>query len=482
MFLPLESKLNWTNPPLITLVLVLANILVFYIAQHNDDKVAVDINEHYKESGQDLDELRAYVRYKAKLQSSEPSSGSGKGIKVTNDTFYKMRLDGEFQHKLANELIIKPGDPDYNSWRLKRDIYEQLQAGSFSSHYSFNPSKPQRNYWSTTVSSLFLHGDAGHLYGNILLLLFLGLGIEILIGRLWFLLGYLVAGICGNLLSLFANAGTNMDIMGASGAISGVMGMAIIIYGFRKINFFYFLIFYFNVIKASAIWLLPVYLLSQAIIEILFTTNTSVTSHIGGLFGGLAFMGLIGLLPNSINQSLIDEPQKKSYFEQKFTEAMSLIASMEIDKARTRLQELNKHYPNDVRIIEQLFNLAKYDPSSEDYHTLALKLLALSGSDKRTTKIIHSTYRHYATNAKPKARWTSDLLINMALKFITIDELKDAENIINSLLKSMPDFARNADGLAALAKYYKEVEPEKHERYKFMLQKMYPNNDLAKHV
>ena len=63
MFLPLDRKPDWKNPPLITLILVIANVLVFYMWQYNDDQREQTTYEYYAQSELDLIELKAYVEY-----------------------------------------------------------------------------------------------------------------------------------------------------------------------------------------------------------------------------------------------------------------------------------------------------------------------------------------------------------------------------------------------------------------------------------
>jgi len=471
MFLPLDRKPDWSNPPLVTLVLVIANVLIFYMLQFSDQRYEQDTYKYYSRSALALTELKAYVKYNADKEKSSP--------RTSHHSYAEMHLDGVFQHKLEQNLIIKPGDADYDDWRVKRDKFEQLRARSVISRYAFNPSQPTA---ITFFTSLFLHADTGHLVGNIVMLILLGLGIEILLGRSLFLLGYLASGLCANALSLLIDGDKFIYSLGASGAIAGVMGMAIVIYGLRKINFFYFLIFYFDVVKARAIWLLPIYILAQAIIEFAFETNTNIAAHIGGFLGGLAFTGILKFIPNAINQELVDQSQQQSDFEQAYSEAQALLMSMDIDKAQAKFLALDKKHPNNILIQQQLFVIAKYDPTSDEYHQLANTLLNLPGSDPTTTNAIYATYRHYANHAKPKPRWTPELLINIAGKFAANQKLTDAEKIIIALLKSAPTFSRNAEGLASLIKYYNNVDQVKYQKYKTILLERYPDSNEAQHI
>ena len=232
MFLPLDRKPDWKNPPLITLILVIANILVFYMWQFNDAQREHDTYAYYDQSELSLIELKAYVEYKLHRKKT------GQQTQVTHNTYREMQIDGDFQKLLEQELVIRPDDKDFSDWRSKRDRFEQLRDRSITSKYAFNPSQPR---FVTYFTSLFLHADSSHLFSNMILLILLGLGIEILLGRSLFLLGYIISGLSANALSVLIDGDKFIYGIGASGAIAGIMGMAIMIYGLRKINFFYFI-------------------------------------------------------------------------------------------------------------------------------------------------------------------------------------------------------------------------------------------------
>lgn len=476
MFLPLERKPDWHNPPLITLILVIANVLIFYMWQFSDQHYENDAYSYYETSNLDIIELKKYSQYRKQLSKGDRPEQDDYH---TGEFFAEMLTDGQFQNKLENDEIIKPGDPEYVEWRNSRDNFKSLLDKSVSSKYALNPSQPSL---LTYFTSMFLHADSAHLIGNMVMLILLGLGIEILLGRLLFLLGYIIAGLAGNHLYVMLHSETFSYGLGASGAITGILGMAIMIYGLRKIYFFYFLFVYFDYIRARAIWILPLYILSQAIIYFVFDSNINIAAHLGGLSAGLIFAGVLKLIPNTIRKEYVDESLAEEAYRKEFSAAQQLIASMKIDEARKKFEALAQRYHDDVRIQQQLFIISKYNPASEDYHRYAYKLLMLPGTDPATIKIIYDTYQHYASKAKPKPRWTPELLANIAIKFAAGGKLDDAEKIANILVKAMKDFEKNAEVLSALVKYYRNVDADKSTRYKNTLLDLYPDSIEAKHV
>jgi len=476
MFLPLDQKPDWRNPPLVTLILVIANVMIFYMWQFSDEKHEREAYEYYSTSGLDIIELKRYIKYK-KLENKVTEKDLTRVTNVAIDTYTEMRLDGEFQKKLFQREIIKPDDPNFVDWDSKRKKFDAYRDRVVSYKYALNPSQPST---TTYLTSMFLHGDNGHLWGNMVMLVLLGLGVEILLGRLLFFVGYMISGLAASQLYIILQSDTFSYGIGASGAIAGVLGMAVMIYGLRKIYFFYFLFVYFDFIRARAIWIIPLYILSQAIIEFVFESNINVAAHVGGFIGGLAFTGIIKLIPNAINKTEIDKSQNKANYEKEYAAAQRLVTSMNIEEAKDKFEALAKDYPNDINIQQQLFGLAKYNPASEEYHQYAQKLLNLSGSDASTVKTIHDTYRHYASKAKPKPRWTPELLCNIAIKFAANKKLSDAEKIINYLCKAAENHPGNPAALSALTKYFNGVDADKSVLYKQKLLELYPNSDEAR--
>jgi len=470
MFLPLEQKPNWRNPPLITLILVIANVLIFFMWQVNDDKYEGYASDYYQRSGLDMLELQRYIQYKKNISAN---------IIESRSTYIQMRQDGAFQKKLENDEIITPDDPVYAEWRANKDEYHVLLNRSVKTKYALNSSEPSL---LTYFTSLFIHEDNAHLIGNIVMLILLGLGIEILIGRLLFLLGYLISGLAGNYLFVIIHSDSLSYGIGASGAIAGILGMAIMIYGFRKISFFYFLFVYFDFIKARAVWILPLYFLSQAIIYFVFDSNINVEAHLGGLIGGLLFAGLLKFIPGGIVSNNADASTVNAKFENDFAKGQQLLASMKIDEAKDVFSSLEKQYPDNIKIQQQLFTIAKYNPASDDYHRYAHKLLMFPGTDSNTTRVVYETYQHYANNAKPKPRWTPDLLASIAIKLASGGNIEDAEKIANLLVNSVKEFKKNAEVLLTIAVNYKNVDEEKRANYLNMLLENYPDSEEAKGI
>ena len=101
--------------------------------------------------------------------------------------------------------------------------------------------------WKTLFTSMFLHGDPLHLLGNMLFLYIVGDNVEDRIGHLAYLVFYLLAGLAGSLVHILYSlqfGGGSTHTLGASGAISGVMGAYLIFFPRSQIKFMIWLIIF----------------------------------------------------------------------------------------------------------------------------------------------------------------------------------------------------------------------------------------------
>lgn len=88
----------------------------------------------------------------------------------------------------------------------------------------------------TLLTSMFLHGGLGHLFGNMVFLFVFGDNIEDAMGHIPYLLFYLLCGIAAALTQVVLNPSSTVPMIGASGAISGVMGAYIVLFPHGKVR------------------------------------------------------------------------------------------------------------------------------------------------------------------------------------------------------------------------------------------------------
>ena len=142
------------------------------------------------------------------------------------------------------------------------------------------------------VTHMFMHAGWLHLIGNLLILYLAGPFVEDLWGRPLYAAFYFVSGCAAALLFIAFNPGSEIPLVGASGAIAGVMGAFLVHYSRTKIKFFYMIGFFWRGTFDAAAWImLPMWFGEQFMLAVMLGAGGSGVAywaHVGGFGFGLA--------------------------------------------------------------------------------------------------------------------------------------------------------------------------------------------------
>lgn len=149
----------------------------------------------------------------------------------------------------------------------------------------------------TLFTSMFLHADIFHIGGNMLFLYVFGDNVEDAFGHFRYLLFYLICGLAADfthILSLTTSAELAIPTLGASGAISGVMGAYIVLYPRARIRTL-ILAFFIAVVSIPAVFFLGFWFLLQLLYSWLdMSGGIAYWAHIGGFVAGMILALIIG--------------------------------------------------------------------------------------------------------------------------------------------------------------------------------------------
>jgi membrane associated rhomboid family serine protease len=152
------------------------------------------------------------------------------------------------------------------------------------------------------LTSMFLHGGFLHIIMNMWFLYIFGDNIEDRLGHIRYLIFYLFCGVAAGLIHLFTNWNSNVPTIGASGAISGVMGAYLLLYPRSKILTLIFIFFFIQFIEIPAFIFLGIWILLQ-LLSARFTPNNvggvAFWAHIGGFVAGLIFIKIFDAIPRT---------------------------------------------------------------------------------------------------------------------------------------------------------------------------------------
>ena len=142
--------------------------------------------------------------------------------------------------------------------------------------------------YPTVYTSMFLHSGIWHLGGNMLYLWIFGNNIEDVLGKARFVLFYFVCGTLAALGHIATDLDSKIPMVGASGAISGVLGGYLILFPFAKIKTFIFLGFFWTIVRVPAILLLLFWVVLQIWSSVSPEAGgTAWFAHIGGFVAGV---------------------------------------------------------------------------------------------------------------------------------------------------------------------------------------------------
>jgi len=152
-------------------------------------------------------------------------------------------------------------------------------------------------HWFTLISSMFLHGGFLHLIGNMLYLWIFGNNVEDYLGHFRFILFYFACGIVAALTHAVSEFASTVPMIGASGAISGVLGAYLLLFPRARVVVMIWFFFFLRFVRVPAFVVLLLWFLIQ--ISGLFSApvqagGVALWAHVGGFVFGFAVVRLLG--------------------------------------------------------------------------------------------------------------------------------------------------------------------------------------------
>jgi membrane associated rhomboid family serine protease len=169
--------------------------------------------------------------------------------------------------------------------------------------------------WATVFSSMFIHGGFLHLAGNMLFLWVFGNSMEHHLGPVRFLLLYLVTGVAAVLSHMAIEPQSQVPLIGASGAVSGILGAYLLTFPRNRIRALIVMIL-ITVIEVPAMWLLGgwfLWQLFQGLTSLGLSNTVSVAffAHVGGFAAGLLAVAAARVITR---RPVLPQRQYSSYY------------------------------------------------------------------------------------------------------------------------------------------------------------------------
>lgn len=146
----------------------------------------------------------------------------------------------------------------------------------------------------TIFSAMFLHGGFWHLGGNMLYLWIFGNNVEDVLGHGRFLIFYFLTGALAALTQIFSDPSSPLPMVGASGAIGGILGAYLILFPGARILTLLFLFPFLRLIRLPALVVLGLWFFLQLLsLGMGAVSNVAFAAHIGGFISGLLLVKIM---------------------------------------------------------------------------------------------------------------------------------------------------------------------------------------------
>jgi membrane associated rhomboid family serine protease len=459
LIMPLHRALTRANFPWVTLGLILVNVFVFVGFELADGARYASALAFYAEHHLDTREFPLYAAWLARERGSETGT-----LARADDAMEEggvgavmfMQADATFLAELHADRIVTPETDGYDEWKADRETFDARWNDIFTERWKlrFSEVAPSR-----MLGAMFLHGSFGHLAGNMLFLAVLGLLVEGALGPWLYLVLYLAGGFGSALVSLAWRWGDAGAALGASGAIASLMGAYCVLWGLRKVRFFWWFFVVFDYVKAPALILLPFWL-GWELVNLAWNKGAHVgfDAHAGGIVCGALLALGIRALGWERRDFLDEDTAADEAADQRaaLARADEHIGRLEIPAARALLEPLAERTPEDVAVAAALYRCARYERGTPRIDAAARTVLAINAAgavDARMQKDVHDDY---VRTRGPRAAVPPSLAIALAARWPAIGGGADAAALLTRVIERAPSAAGLEAACLALARVLRE--------------------------
>ena len=370
---PINTESRVRRFPAVTVSLIALNILVFLFSNPAMNRQFGFIDEKDKE-----------------LQEIEYRSFSAEDPTAIIEYASEYAKDPIALRERINTREIGMPDELWKEWKKVYDKFQEALNQSIPMKYGFVP----RDFdFPTLITHMFIHAGFWHLFSNLVFLWLVGLNVEDDWGRPFFLGFYLLSGIVASLLDV-AITHSEGPLIGASGAISGVMGAFAVQYYKTKIHFL-LLIFWVPIIFPLYAWFfLPVYFLIQLIFAVYLADylNIAFWAHIVGISFGVAVVVLLRVsgLERKYLKPLVEDAL--NLMDVDFSKAVEARSAGNIEEAEKHLKEILLREPSNLDAAKELIDIYIKGDNRNEAELIAKETFRMLRMEKKEPSVILNFY------------------------------------------------------------------------------------------
>lgn len=439
VIVPTEKKFDWRHAPLVLFIVVLLNVLIYFLYQSGDNKKIAEAFSAYSHSGYFEKEWPLFETY---LETHKEMELLHQYREQVAEEHYDIVIGDLLTRQDFFAYLQKNGRTRfdrffYDEWEHERArIDTKIQSLSYLAHGL----RASQLRIPDFITHQFLHGSIMHLLGNMFFLIVCGFAVEAAIGHWRFLLFYLLSGVAAGFSQVASNWESTVPLVGASGAISGVMAMYLAIFRLKKIEFFYWFFFFVGYFRAPALLILPFYIGKEIYSYHSDTaSNVAFMAHAGGFVAGAVLIGVAILFDRSmLNTAYIENDTSVDPRQKKLAEIYDAIEKFRFERALAIVNELIKTETLGYELAKIRYNLLKINKGDE-YVAATLSLLSVPSLHSHEIKKLAQVWKD---NPELHSQLADGAALKLGMQFTALDDPQSAEQVF-ILLRSR-DFSNPA--------------------------------------
>jgi len=428
---PVDHPVNWKNPPRLVLGLCLLLTLIFVFWHMADRKREQALDEIYRTRLLPI-EWELYETHAGRTRQSSAIPALKKAHANGDIRLIRRYIgsdDGFIADVGSNGLSYMP-PVTFEAWKLARETFDTERTKISVQALGVDPEEFRP---ITFLAYGLVQPDAMHLITVLALLLSAGFALELALGSGAVLAGAIGGSFIGAIVYLLVNGRGVLPMAGGMVAASSLCGMFLM--HFRATPVVWFGKAHLSAALLALLWLAAV----MAGYFVSGSRPAEIAAQVAALASGPLWLLVhqrwftqddeleLEALPEEEPETDLDLVYRES-----LQKALDAVARLDFPEGQKRLREMVKGYPQDMRVLVQLYHLEKLSPAASAYDAVARRLFGMTGGeDVEIMKI----YRDYQRNSPEQRALDIETSLKMVTRMTRMNEVMEADKLMRKVLE-----------------------------------------------
>lgn len=459
---PADKPFDYRHPPRLALGLALLLLLIGWWLPPQDNARQAELDAYYTEHLEAI-EWPLYPSYLLQHQRGSTARALEQAASMRDHITLAraMGYDRGFVDSLAQSGSNYLDPEVLSRWLTARQEYDAQRNRLSSQVLGLDG---QRLRPITFLSHAFVDSHFSSVLVSVLLLLLIGLTLEWSLGSGALLAGWAAGSLLGGLVYLLAHQGSVIPLTGSGNAIAGVLGVAFL--QFRKANSLRVMD---SVLTFSSLFV-PALMLAVAAWQChLHQYDLSWLLSTTMAFGGGMAVWLVWsrwFSPTQAEPEIVvaDPGQSNEEYRKDLQQVLQKVAGMQFATAEKHCRALLEQYPQDKRLLEQLYHLAKLKPQNLEFEEIAFHLLTLP-NQPASNQVSLRIYRDYSKRSVTFVALDDNTCLQLVMRFARCGALKEGEELFKRAVDSNRQAPLVAKAAQALSQAFAQRQQEQRAGY-----------------